>query len=286
MHDVGVEVLCRRGAGVKTATRPSSGSVARSRSEKSSPGSSTRSLISARYAFRPVRSCATRMRADVAIGGIAAPLPSKTTTSGSSDAASRAPSSTFDANGAPAMPPPARRQPIVGTPASAAVSRWSDAACRPARESATRSSTRRRRRDELGLRRAAAAHRDDDDAAVAREQSRDVARDGRLPDALAGADDGDRRQLERMERRRVEAEVGADVRKPEREEARGEREPQLRRQHRLVGEVDDDLRRRPAPRRSARRSRARRAASRCRRSGSRRRTRTAARASASRTTSG
>ena len=43
-------------------------------------------------------------RVDVAIGGIAAPLPSKTTTSGSSEAASRAPSSTFDANGAPAMP--------------------------------------------------------------------------------------------------------------------------------------------------------------------------------------
>ena len=77
----------------------------------------------------------------VAIGGIEAPLPSNTTTSGASDAASRAPSSTFDANGAPAMPPPARRQPIVGTPASAAVSRWSDAAWRPARESATRSST-------------------------------------------------------------------------------------------------------------------------------------------------
>ena len=137
----------------------------------------TRSLIE-----RAVRVQARRGRArrgcarDVAIGGIAAPLPSKTTTSGSSDAASRAPSSTFDANGAPAMPPPARRQPIVGTPASAAVSRWSDAACRPERESATRSSTRRRRLDQLRLRRPAPAHRDDDDAPVAREQPRDVAR--------------------------------------------------------------------------------------------------------------
>jgi len=33
-----------------------------------------------------------------------------------------------DTNGAPAIPPPARLQPIVGTPASSAVSRWSDAA--------------------------------------------------------------------------------------------------------------------------------------------------------------
>ena len=62
-----------------------------------------------------------------------------------------------------------------------------------------------------------------------------------LADTLAGADDGDRRQLERVKRRRVEAEVGADVRQPEREEPRGEREPKLRRQHRLVGEIDDDL---------------------------------------------
>ena len=82
-----------------------------------------------------------RMRAEVAIGGIAAPLPSKTTTSGLSDAARRAPSRTFEANGAPAIPPPARRQPTVGTPASAAVSRWSDAACRPERESATSSAS-------------------------------------------------------------------------------------------------------------------------------------------------
>jgi hypothetical protein len=66
--------------------------------------------------------------------------------------------------------------------------------------------------------------------------------DCRLADALAGADHRHRRQLERVERRRVEAEVGADVRQAEREEARREREPQLRRQDRLVGEVDDDLR--------------------------------------------
>ena len=79
---------------------------------------------------------------------------------------------------------------------------------------------RRRRLNQLRLRRAATPHRDDDDLALAREQPRDVPGDGRLPDAFAGPDHGDRRQLERMERRRVEAEVGADVRQPEREEAR------------------------------------------------------------------
>jgi hypothetical protein len=56
-------------------------------------------------------------------GGIAAPLPSKTTMSGRRAAASAAPSATFDAKTAPARPPPARRQPIVGTPASSAISR-------------------------------------------------------------------------------------------------------------------------------------------------------------------
>ena len=58
-----------------------------------------------------------------AIGGNAAPLPSKTTRSGPSAAATRAPSRTFDTKTAPARPPPHRRQPTVSTPASAAVSR-------------------------------------------------------------------------------------------------------------------------------------------------------------------
>ena len=210
---------------------------------KSSPGVSTRSLISARYAFRPGDGRARRGCArDVAIGGIAAPLPSKTTTSGSSDAASRAPSSTFDANGAPAMPPPARRQPMVGTPRERrGLEMVGRGVAARTRESATRSSTVGGVSTSSGSGGAAPPHRDDDDAPVAREQPRDVPGDGRLADALAGADHGERRQLERVERRRVEAEVGADVRQAEREEARREREPQLRRQHRLVGEVDDDL---------------------------------------------
>ena len=85
------------------------------------------------------------------------------------------------------------------------------------------------------------------------------------------------RQLERLEARRVEAEVGADVRQPGRERARRPAEALGRAEHGLVREVDDDLGVRRSPRRAARRSRRRRAASRCRRPGSRRRTRTAAR---------
>ena len=67
--------------------------------------------------------------------------------------------------------------------------------------------------------------------------------DRSLPDALAGADHGDRRQLERLQLRRVEAEVGADVRETRRERARRPLEPLDRAEHGLVGEVDDDLRR-------------------------------------------
>ena len=65
--------------------------------------------------------------------------------------------------------------------------------------------------------------------------------DGRLPDALAGADDPDRRQLERLECRRVEAKVGADIREAERERSAREPKPVGRPEHGLVGEVDDDL---------------------------------------------
>ena len=99
----------------------------------------------------------------------------------------------------------------------------------------------RRRLDDLRLGRPAAAHRDDDDVAVTGEQPSEVRRDGGLADALAGSDHGDRRQLERLELRRVEAEVGADVRQACRERPRDPAEPLGRSEHRLVGEVDDDL---------------------------------------------
>ena len=65
--------------------------------------------------------------------------------------------------------------------------------------------------------------------------------DRRLADALAGADDPDRGQRERLELRRVEAEVGADVRQPRGEHAAREPEALARAEHGLVGEVDDEL---------------------------------------------
>ena len=101
---------------------------------------------------------------------------------------------------------------------------------------------RRRGLDELRLGRPATAHRHDDDPAVAREHARDVSRHRRLPDPLAEADHGERRRRYRLERRRVEAEVGADVRQPERECARGPEHPLPRPEHRLVGEVDHEIR--------------------------------------------
>ena len=50
--------------------------------------------------------------------------------------------------------------------------------------------------DHLGLGRAAAAHRDHDDVVLLREQRGEVRRQRGLPHALAGADHGDRRQVE------------------------------------------------------------------------------------------
>ena len=101
---------------------------------------------------------------------------------------------------------------------------------------------RRRRLDELRLRRPAAAHRHDDDTAVAGEDARNVPRHRGLPDPLAQADHGERRRPDRIERRRIEAEVGADVRQPERERARRPEHALSRPQHRLVGEVDHEIR--------------------------------------------
>ena len=65
----------------------------------------------------------TSTRFPVVTGGIAAPLPSKTTKSGPRCSASSAPAGTFEVATAPASPPPQRRQPIVTTPATAAISR-------------------------------------------------------------------------------------------------------------------------------------------------------------------
>jgi hypothetical protein len=65
----------------------------------------------------------TSRRAGVATGGIAAPLPSKTTKSGDRSRTRSSPLGTFELATAPARPPPQRRQPIAGTAATAASSR-------------------------------------------------------------------------------------------------------------------------------------------------------------------
>ena len=100
----------------------------------------------------------------------------------------------------------------------------------------------RRDRGDLRLRRPAPPHRDDDDAPVAGIQLGRVRGDRRLADPLARADDPDRRQRKRLQHRRVEAEVGADVREPGREHAAREPKPLSRPEHGLVGQVDDELR--------------------------------------------
>jgi hypothetical protein len=66
--------------------------------------------------------------------------------------------------------------------------------------------------------------------------------DRSLADALARSDDADRGKRERLELRRVEAKVGADVRQAGGEHAAGEPEALLRAKHRLVREIDDELR--------------------------------------------
>ncbi len=66
--------------------------------------------------------------------------------------------------------------------------------------------------------------------------------DGGLPDALARADDPERRERERPKRRRVEAEVRARVGDPRGEHAARDEEALARAEHRLVGEVVDELR--------------------------------------------
>ena len=94
----------------------------------------------------------------------------------------------------------------------------------------------------LGLGWAASSHRDNDDLPVAREQPSRVRRDRGLPHALAGADDPDRGERERRELRRVEAKVGADVRQAGGKHPARQPKALLRAEHRLVREIDDELR--------------------------------------------
>ena len=67
-------------------------------------------------------------------------------------------------------------------------------------------------------------------------------RDRRLADALAGADDADRRHADLLEPLWFEAKVGADVREAGRERTRRPAEALAGAEHRLVGEIDDELR--------------------------------------------
>ncbi len=101
---------------------------------------------------------------------------------------------------------------------------------------------RRRRLGHLGVRRSTAAHRHDDDVVALGQHARRVRPDRGLANALAGADDPDRRQVERLEHRWVEAEVRTDVREPERQGAACEAKAVGWAEHGLVGEVDHDLR--------------------------------------------
>ena len=96
-------------------------------------------------------------------------------------------------------------------------------------------------RFDLGLGRPAATHCDDDDIPVLREQAQRVAGHGRLADPFAGSDDADRGQVERLQLGRIEAKVRADVRDAVRQHPARDAKALTRPQHRLVGEVDDDL---------------------------------------------
>ncbi len=94
---------------------------------------------------------------------------------------------------------------------------------------------------DFGLGRPAAPHGDDDDIPVLREEAQRVAGHGRLADPFAGPDDADRRQVEGLQLGRVEAKVRAHVGDAVRQHPARDAKALARPEHRLVGEVDDDL---------------------------------------------
>jgi len=85
-------------------------------------------------------------------------------------------------------------------------------------------------------------HRHDDDVTVPCKYPRDVTRNGRLADAFPRADHRQRRKWKRRVLRRLEAKVGALISKTRRKNTAGEQQAFARPHHRLVREVDDDLR--------------------------------------------
>ena len=153
----------------------------------------------------------------------------------------RAPASTFETKTWPASPPPARRQPIVGTPGHRreleVVGGGVAARAREGDEVGDRRTVRSTSSGSGGPPRPIADH---DHVAVAREPATQGARrrrsSRRACPRRSRAIDGHR---ELLETRRVEAKVGADVGEPGRKRARGPAEPLARAEHRLVREVDD-----------------------------------------------
>ena len=98
----------------------------------------------------------------------------------------------------------------------------------------------------LRLRRSSTPHRHDDDVTIPCEQPRDMTRYGRLADAFPCTDDCQRREWKRRVLRRLEAKVGALVAETRRKDTAGDQHAFARPQHRLVRQVDDDLRIREA----------------------------------------
>ena len=164
--------------------------------------------MSSRYAPRyPAMSStgwcapATSRRASAATGGSAAPLPSRTIRPGLQAVRQPDPFGHVGderlSRHASAAPPASDRD----TPLSTASSKWSEAACRPCRLQARRSSAVRRRLravDDLGLRRPARPMATTTTPGRPPARGRrlkdpgDVPADRRLPHPLAGTDDGER----------------------------------------------------------------------------------------------
>ena len=241
--------------------------------------------MSARYGFRPERSCATRMRAD-------RPRPA-----GSPRRCRRRRRRRARAPRRAARPRARSSERRAGHAAAgaAAADRRHAARARPSRDGRTRRAgrrarARRGRRPTAATRSARAlparpAPSRRRRLAVAREQPRDVPVTAVLPTRLPvpitasdGSSNGWKAAGRSGSRRRRTA---------ARARGRATRtQPPLRRQDRRVRKVDDDLGVAEAPRRSARRSPAAAQLLGPADRASRRRTRTGARASASRTTSG
>ena len=214
----------------------------RSPSRSAPPVSTTRSETRTRYAFKPARmswrTVHDEIRASTAIGGIAAPLPSKTTTSGSSRAAS---ARALDHVRQRTVRRPCRRLPGGSRPRARR-------RARRARGGPTPHAARRASGEELVDRRrrstsSGSAGPPRPIATTTTRRSRASSRatcpvtavlPTRLPDPITAIDG----RSNALERRRIEAEVRADVRSPSASARDAQSDPLARPEHRLVGQVD------------------------------------------------